>query len=315
MRGLKSWLFSRFETFLVLAALAGTAVVNCFVLQKLAFLDFFYLPVLAAGYWLGRSKAIQTAVLCVLLIGLYVALDPARFEAAHLISGLVWWHTGTWAAFLLICAVLVGTLADQKQKQFRDLEDAYYGVLEILAKYLEAVDRYTKNHSVRVSELATGIAVELGLRDDEIEAVKVGALLHDIGKIEVSTDLIRKATQLTTDERDEMARHVEAGARMMGAVGSVLSDAIPMVLAHHEHFSSGQAAPGVDKAQIPVGARIIAVADAYDALVTDRPYRAGKPPWEAMREIQAGAGSQFDPKVVEAFLKALRSRGEERQVA
>ena len=153
MRGVRDWLFGRFEVILALGTLAGVAVLNCLVLQKLAFLDFFFLPVFVAGYWLGRSKAIQTAVLCVLMVGLYVGISPTRFQAGVQNLGLLWWHLATWACFLMIAAVLVGTLADQKQRQLRDLEHAYHGVLEILSKYLESVDRYTKNHSVRVSEL------------------------------------------------------------------------------------------------------------------------------------------------------------------
>ena len=314
MRNVREWLFDKFETLVVVGALAGTAIVNCAVLQKLAFLDFFYLPVLVAGYWLGRTKALQTSVLCILMVGLYVVISPDRFASDSQIPGLVWWQFGTWACFLTLSAMLVGTLADQKRKQIRDLENAYHGVLEILTKYLDSVDRYTKNHSVRVSEMATAIASQMGLPDQEVELVKIGALLHDIGKIEVSTDLIRKASRLTTSERDQMAEHAEAGGRMLGAVGAVLSDAIPLVLAHHEHFVAREGS-SIRAADVPLGARIIAVADAYDAMVTDRPYRAGKLPWEAANEIQAGSGSQFDPVVVGAFLIVMRGRAEEPQAA
>jgi hypothetical protein len=315
MGDVKNWLFQRFEGLVVSGTLLGIALINCLVLQKLAFLDFFFLPVLAAGYWLGRTKAIRTAVLCLLLVGLYVAIDPTRFQTSRDIPGILWWHLGTWAGFLTMAAILVGTLADQKQKQIRDLEQAYHGVLEILVKYLDSVDRYTKNHSVRVSEMATSIAVTMGLGEDTIERVKVAALLHDIGKIEVSTDLIRKAARLSAGEREEVAGHVEAAGRMLGVVGAVLSDAIPLILAHHEHFSLATSAPAGDSTGIPLGARIIAVADAYDAMVTDRPYRAGKSPWEAMRDIQTAAGTQFDPQVVRAFLSVMKATEEDQHAA
>jgi putative nucleotidyltransferase with HDIG domain len=302
----REWVYGRFEQVLVVAILGGVAVLNCLVLQKLAFLDFFFLPVLAAGYWLGRSKAVSTAVMCVLVALLYMTLDPGRFSYSAGSEAFVWWHMGTWAAFLIISAVLLGTLADQKSRQIGDLEDAYHGVLEILMKYLDSVDRHTKSHSVRVSELAVSIASEMSLSDQEVETIKVAALLHDIGKIDVSTDLIRRAADLDEAQRQVVAQHIEDGAKLMGMVGRILSDAIPLVIAHHKHFSSSDAPRREADASVPLGARVIAVADAYDAMVTDRPYRAGKPPWETIKSLQSGAGSQFDPEVVEAFAKVMQ---------
>lgn len=301
----RAWVYGRFEHVLVAAILGGVALLNCLVLQKLAFLDFFFLPVLAAGYWLGRSKAVSTAVMCVLVALLYAVLDPVRFGYSDTAATYVWFHLTTWAAFLIMSAVLLGTLADQKHRQIRDLEDAYRGVLEILMKYLDSVDRYTKSHSVRVSELAVDIASEMNLSDQEIETIKVAALLHDIGKVEVSTDLIRRAADLDGAQRQAVAEHVERGAKLMGVVGMILSDAIPLVIAHHKHFCASDAPPQRTDSSVPLGARVIAAADAYDAMVTDRPYRAGKPPWEAIKSLRDGAGSQFDPDVVEAFVKVM----------
>ena len=174
------------------------------------------------------------------------------------------------------------------------------GVLEILTKYLESADRYTKGHSLRVADTSTDIAVALDLAVGEVENIRVAALLHDIGKIEISTDIIHKAASLTQKERKILNGHSEGGAEILSTVGSVLQEAIPVVLAHHRYYQDIDSVAGVGM-NIPVGARIIAVADAFDAMVTDRPYRRGKPAWQALEEIERCSGTQFDPEVVKAF--------------
>ncbi|MCK7511709.1 MAG: HD domain-containing protein [Desulfobacterales bacterium] len=117
------------------------------------------------------------------------------------------------------------------------------------------------------------------LKEEEIENVKVAALLHDIGKVEISSDLIRKASELSEDEKILMESHTRKGAQLILSVGDVLREAVPLVLAHHEYFNHEQN-QGSSNKNIPLGARIIAVADAYDAMITDRPYRS----WHATME-------------------------------
>jgi putative nucleotidyltransferase with HDIG domain len=209
-----------------------------------------------------------------------------------------------WGGFLILSGYTVGYLYEEKQRQLEDLKEAYVGVLEILSKLIESVDRYTEGHSVRVSSLAMDIAIAMGLPREEVENVRVAGLLHDIGKFELTTDLIRKAANLSHDEREELSKQSDLGARIVSRIGPVLNQAVPIIMAHHEFYIQGTHA--TDSAQIPVGARIVAVADAYDAIITDRPYRRGRPPWQAIEEIRKGAGTQFDPMVVEAFERVSR---------
>jgi putative nucleotidyltransferase with HDIG domain len=216
----------------------------------------------------------------------------------------------TWGGFLILAAAVVGTLYEQKEKKIQELKQAYIGVIEILAKYLDASDRYTKGHSVRVADYATEIAIAMELPRSEVENIRVAGLLHDIGKIEVSSDLIRKAASLTHDEKKLVDEHTEKGAVLLGSVGAVLKEAIPIVLSHHRYFIAGQEAEGERPKHIPLGARIIAVADAFDAMVSDRPYRQGKPAWQAIEELQRWSGTQFDPLVVEAFKKVVGEKVE-----
>ncbi len=304
-RGFKDFLLRRFEFLLVATLLLGLSFILLVVPHKLGFLNFYYLPVLAAGYAMGRRGGVFTALCCILFVVFAIIVFPKEFikpsdsQFMSLILNLL-----PWGGFLILAAYTVGYLYEEKQKQLEDLKEAYVGVLEILSKLIESVDRYTEGHSVRVSTLAMDIAIAMGLLRDEVENIRVAGLLHDIGKFEITTDLIRKAAELTHEEREQLSKHTGLGASIVSKVGPVLKHAVPIILAHHEFYIQGLHANA--SADIPLGARIVAVADAYDAIITDRPYRRGRPAWQAIEEIRKGAGTQFDPSVVEAFERVSR---------
>ena len=140
--------------------------------------------------------------------------------------------------FLILASAAVGTLYELNEHKFQDLRNAYVGILEILSKYLESTDRYTKGHSVRVAELAMETAIALDLHRSEVENIRVAGLLHDIGKIEVSGEVLRKAAELNEEEREIMDEHAVKGARILASVGNVLKEVVPIVLAHHKNFMS-----------------------------------------------------------------------------
>lgn len=301
---LKNFFVKHFEPILIIVLIAFAVLAN-FLTEKLAFLNFYYLPVLVAGYILGKRHAVMTGFFSILLETLRLIFLPSSFLDDQRTTLTVTLSIITWGSFLILVAYVVGILYEEKEKKIQALRTAYIGVIEILTKYIESVDRYTKGHSVRVADLSLEIAIALGLVRNECENIRVAGLLHDVGKIEVSTDLIKKAAELTVNEKDDMATHSEKGGNLLSKVGDVLKEAIPLVIAHHEYFCKGKDAGSKDMGEIPLGARIIAVADAYDAIVTDRPYRKGKPPWQALEVIKESAGKQFDPAVVEAFSHVL----------
>ena len=307
MEEFKQLVFKHFEKFLViiilLAAFAGTYLID----EKSIVLNFYYLPVLFASYFLGRRMGVLTAVFSILAVVICVLLSPKQF-----LMDRTYWQNVTqlssWGGFLILVSAAVGTLYQKHEGRLQELRSAYIGILEILSKYLESTDRYTKGHSVRVSELAMEIAIAMELPRAEVETVRVAGLLHDIGKIEVSGDILLKAAELSTEEKELMDSHIVKGAYILSAVGSVLKEVVPIVMAHHEYFVDTMDSKNEEMLKIPLGARIVAVADAFDAMTTDRPYRKGILPWEALNELVSKTGKQFDPKVVDAFKRIISER-------
>jgi putative nucleotidyltransferase with HDIG domain len=300
MEKLKSFVMNHFEESLVLTIALIIIVVNFFVIQKLAFLNFYYLPVLVAGYVMGRKMALLASLFCIALIAFSAINNPHLFltDTGPLLLAT---DLMVWSGFLILAAYVVGTLYEQREKKVSELKNAYIGVLEILAKYLESYDRYTRSHSLRVADYATSIAMAMELPRNEVENIKVASLLHDIGKIDISSNLIQKAAALSTEEKEILASHPRKGVELLSAVGGVLKDAMPIVEAHHDFFVECKSIEDRKSKKIPLGARILSVADSFDAMVTDRPYRKGMPHWEAMEELEKCSGTQFDPQVVEAF--------------
>jgi putative nucleotidyltransferase with HDIG domain len=308
MEGVKRFITENFEKFLVgiilAAALGGTYLIP----EPAVVLNFFYLPTLVASYFLGRRTGILAAVFSILSVILFCGiLFPGRFFPGRS-PLLVTAQLSSWAGFLILASAAVGTLYELNERKFQDLRNAYVGILEILSKYLESTDRYTKGHSVRVAELAMETAIALDLHRSEVENIRVAGLLHDIGKIEVSGEVLRKAAELNEEEREIMDEHAAKGARILASVGNVLKEVVPIVLAHHQNFMGTAGQSNSPQSNLPLGARVVAVADAFDAMTSDRPYRKGMAPWQAMEEIVKNAGKQFDGEVVEAFKRVMEKK-------
>jgi HD-GYP domain-containing protein (c-di-GMP phosphodiesterase class II) len=210
-----------------------------------------------------------------------------------------------WACILIITGYAMGTLYEQKERNMRELRETYHGVLLILSQFISK-DKYTQNHSYRVSLYAAQIARCLDLDETATEDIRAAALLHDIGKLDVSRELLYKAAKLTEGEYQEIRHHVDHAGAILSPVGGSLRRVLPMVLAHHDKFDGSGHHP-VAGQDIPLGARVIAVADTYDAITSDRPYRKAMTPLDAREIIEKRSGSEFDPKVVDAFLVACRS--------
>jgi putative nucleotidyltransferase with HDIG domain len=211
------------------------------------------------------------------------------------------------------------TVLELKQKNFelqtanqdilamtRRLTETYDGTLEALVLALDARDHETKGHSFRVAAYAMAIARHMGLEENNQDWIDMqrGALLHDIGKIGVPDFILHKPGPLTPEEWTDMKRHPHIGHEMLKEI-SFLTGAAAIVHAHHERFDGKGYPLGLASDEIPIGARIFTIADAFDAMTSDRPYRKALTPEAAWQEVLRHSGTQFDPQVVQAFLSAF----------
>jgi response regulator RpfG family c-di-GMP phosphodiesterase len=199
------------------------------------------------------------------------------------------------------------SISIENVRLYTNIRDNYLKTIRAFALAVEAKDEYTHGHSENVMKFTVVLAKRLGLPDAEIESVKYAGLLHDVGKIGISEAILNKASKLTTQEFDEIKRHPELGARIIADVPS-LKSLVPMVLHHHEFFGGGGYPSGISGEEIPFGARILSVSDAYEAMTSNRPYRKSLPQEVAFSILMQERGKQFDPNIVDAFLDIMRPK-------
>ena len=262
-----------------------------------------------AAYYFGRRRAVEAALASILFVVWMNLMNPTVLggEFQWKTQGLLAWSDlAVWAGFLLISAYATGSLYELGERRLSELRETYYGVLQILNQFI-GNDKFTQNHSYRVSVYATTIAAEMRLPEQQIEDVRAAALLHDIGKLEISRGILYKAARLDDGELQEMKSHVEKGVSILNPVGGSLRRILPIILAHHDKFDGTGYHPSKG-ADIPIESRIIAVADSYDAMISDRPYRKGMAPTEGRDAILKGMGTDYDPAVVKAFDAAFRKQ-------
>jgi putative nucleotidyltransferase with HDIG domain len=264
------------------------------------------------------------------VVGAYeIYADSRPIEASIARGKRVIWMTTlvvfavVWALLLLLVRVASVTLTRQTDKlraRSRELMESYARLkensleaIESLNATVEAKDPYTAGHSVRVQELAVAIGTELGLTGQRLESLRLAGLFHDIGKLAVPDALLTKPARLTPDEFSLIQQHSEAGARIVGKLG-LLRDAVPVIRHHHERWDGRGYPDALAGPDIPLEAAIVGLADAWDAMTTDRPYQPALSLQAAIVEIREGRGTQFAPEVVDAFLATL-GRGSLRLVA
>ncbi len=195
-------------------------------------------------------------------------------------------------------------IAIENARLHKSLEDLFVNSIRALANAIEARDPYTRGHSERVTEYSVKIAQNLGMEHDTVKKIRYAALLHDIGKINIKEEILNKPGKLTDEEFRIMNRHPTLGAKIMEPVKE-FRDILPIMYHHHERFGSGGYPDSISGDQIPFPARILAVADAFDAMTSDRPYRKALPLEVAVGELKKHSGTQFDPRVVEIFLHVI----------
>jgi putative nucleotidyltransferase with HDIG domain len=198
-------------------------------------------------------------------------------------------------------------MAGDLQRQFEQLHELSVGTLEALARTIDAKSPWTAGHSTRVADITVAIGRAMGFDAPALERLRRGALLHDIGKIGISADILDSPLPLTDEQRGIVQQHPALGARILEPLPHC-AEIVPMVLQHHERFDGAGYPAGLAGEAIALDARVVAVADVYDAMTSERPYRRGLPARDAVVRIADAAGSHFDPAVVDAFLAAFRDR-------
>jgi putative nucleotidyltransferase with HDIG domain len=186
-----------------------------------------------------------------------------------------------------------------------ELRDAYRGTAFLLGDVVEADDAYTGAHSRQVVDLTMSVVDELGLSPRDRRDAEFAALLHDVGKVRIPNEIINKKGPLTAEEREVIETHTIEGERMLHRVGGLLGSVGRIIRSCHERYDGSGYPDGLVGEQIPLVARIVACCDAFNAMTTDRPYRAALPHAEALAELQRNSGTQFDPRVVDALIVSL----------
>ncbi|MFH1061611.1 MAG: HD domain-containing phosphohydrolase [Candidatus Omnitrophota bacterium] len=202
--------------------------------------------------------------------------------------------------------VLIRKLIEKQRLQSDNIQ--LFDTIKVLALALDARDNYTHNHSQEVTEYAVSIAREMGLSVKEIEIIRDAGVLHDIGKIGIPDSVLLKPGRLTDEEYDMIKKHPQIGKSILEPV-QCLADKIPLIYHHHERIDGTGYPQGLSGEDIPLGARILAIADSYQAMTSDRPYRKALSMQIAISELEKFRGRQFDSKIVDVFLRVLKRMG------
>ena len=199
---------------------------------------------------------------------------------------------------------MVNMKNDELNRTYEQLRIRYMDTIEALRQVVDAKDEYTRGHSDRVSYYCVKIGKELGLSDEELETIRVAGLFHDVGKMGITDDILFKSEKLSVREYEEIKKHPMKGARILSVI-SMFKDVVPIVKCHHERIDGKGYPEGLKGNEIPYLARIVSVADAFDAMMSDRHYRSKLDLKSAINQLVGGAGTQFDADVVKKFVSML----------
>ena len=286
----KWFVFQHFERLLVVLLVASLGVIHYFIEHQIAFLAFYYLPIILAGFYLGRKAGVYAAVFAVALTVYYqliVGLDGPPGLGLESVVTLT-----SWGGFLILTGHIVGKLAGDRARQTDALRETYVSMVELLSYHLESTERGHRGHSQRVAALAVSIAQQMNLPQGDVETLRVAALLHEIGLEDP------RLTRIVGDFRG-------GGSGMQV---STLQSASALLEEFRDYHDSIIREWPADRVRVSEAAKMLAVADAYETLLTASPSRPAFAPWTALEEIERGAGQTFGTDVVKALRRvALRA--------
>jgi len=294
------------EVMLVLVTIGMTYLLYRMGGYKMVVLNLFYLPIVLSGYYLGRTNAGILALLCVLAVTIATTLDSTGFAAYNspIMVGLA---LTVWAGALGLTAILVGTLCDERAKTVEELHAAYVGVVEVLSRYLQSADPKVKARSTRIAELSQALAADMKLSRKDIDDVRVGSLLYDLGNVEITTQLFSKAVDTLEANPGKANTHTFSGTDLVHSLGLVLSGALPLLLSQDDAVHGCLVTEeSVSSSGLPLGAKIIRTVRAYDALIAGDSDGAPTTPQDAVQELRKDRSSGCDPDVLDAIERHIR---------
>ncbi|MBU0617538.1 MAG: HD domain-containing protein [Planctomycetes bacterium] len=289
-----------FEIMIIVVVLGMTALFALTGSHKMVVLNLFYAPIILSGFYLGRTSAGVLALFCALAVTIMATLTPIGLAAysTPIMVGLV---LTVWAASLGLAALLTGTLCDERAATVEDLHKAYVGVVEVLAKYLQGGNPRMKARCVRIAELSQMVAEELRLPKKEIDNVRVAALLHELGHVEITTQVVSKAVDAIG------TKHTFFGAELAHSLGSVLDGALPMLVSQDEGVRDYLADQGkLQPGDVPLGASIIRAVRAYDDLARGAGGESNDLAADILRKLRTHPSDHYDKSVLDAIERVVR---------
>ncbi len=287
----KLFFFRHFERIFVLLLVLAIVVIHDLVEQKFAFLSFYYLPMILAGFYGGRRFAVMAGVFVVALVFFYQYVQGLDMLPGFYTDALL--ALVPWAGFLILTGYVVGGLAEQREMRLAEVKNAYLATLELLTYHIESTERNQQGHSNRVADVAAAIARELKLPEDDVENLHVAALLHEVGTRDQR--LLRLLSRSVTDASVSVARAMRGAAEIIGEYG-------------HYYEIVGEDWD-IEALPLPLTVKILAVADAFETLQMATPVRPAFPKWSALEEVEKGAGKTFARDAVRA-LRSVSGRPE-----
>ena len=292
LESVKLYFNRHFERLFVLVLVATMLGIHYWVDQKVAFLSFYYLPMILAGFYGGRRFAVVAGVFIVGLVFFFQAIEGLEFLPGLGMSALL--QLVPWAGFLILTGYVVGSLAEQRAARLEEVKNAYMATLELLTFHIETTEGSQQGHSHRVAEVAVSIGKEMDLTVGELEDLKIAGLLHEVGTQDQR--LLRLLSRSVTGSSSAAVAHAMRGAAE--------------IIGEYSHYYEIVGEDwDIEALPLPIAVKVLAVADAFETLQMATPVRPAFPKWSALEEVEKGAGKTFARDAVRA-LRAVAGKPE-----
>ncbi|NIM60054.1 MAG: hypothetical protein GTO16_14120 [Candidatus Aminicenantes bacterium] len=302
MKKIKKFINDHFEGLIIILVLIGVLGIAFLIHYKFDFLNFFLLPIILAGYFLGKRKAILIALFCIVLVILYLIFYKLYLGLGVAFSTDEMIRIATWGGFLILTAAIIGTFTEQRERRLERMRRSYFGALKIMLKYLEVADE-EKPRSLRVSLLAGEIAKAAELSKTEVEDIKSAALLYEAGDLQSSLPFYEEIVNfISGDMKKPEEEKMNKEQVELSAMASLLKTIEPLLSGYYHHYVEEAEKLEKDLNEIPFGSSIIALANLYDKVANKVPTTLGDITIETMEDIEKLSGRSFST----AFVRALK---------